>query len=92
MQRDEGLNDRAKAGAVEESPHDRGDDAWHRIGDEEREPEEAPEPDERRIHQEGQQQRENHLDGNLHRPEDDDALDAIPEGGIMQRFDIVLGP
>ncbi len=86
----EELDDGAEAGAVEEAPHDDGDDSWNGVGHKGGEPEEAAEPDHGGIHQQRNDQREDHHHRNLHQAEEDDAPDAIQELRIMQRLKVII--
>src|SRR5690348_2530480 len=90
MRHVEELDDGAEARAVEEAPHDDGDDAWDGVGHEGGEPEEAAEADHGGIHQQRNDQREDHHHRNLHQAEEDDAPDAIQELWIAQRPKIVI--
>src|SRR5262249_33383129 len=86
----EELDDGAEARAIEEAPHDDGDDAWYGVGDEERQPEEATQSDDGGIHQERERQGGRHHHGYLHGAKQDHAPDAVKELRVAQRLEIVV--
>src|SRR5690606_20217793 len=84
--------ERAEGRAVQEAPHQRGDDAGDRVGHEVEGAVEAAAPDRSAVDDDSQQQREPDRERGEDQPVEEHPPEALPELGVSDGPDVVVPP